>query len=729
MKNTLRTVYRACHLCEAICGLEMKIEGNNIVSIRGDEADPFSRGHICPKGVAIKDLYEDENRLRQPLKKIIGSNGHAEWRTISWDEAFDLAAQKLSEVNLQHGDNAVGFYAGNPSVHNIGTLFSVPSLVRVLKTKNAFSATSVDQLPQQLTSYLMFGHQFMITIPDIDHTDYFLILGGNPVASNGSLMTVPDVTKRLQAIKERGGKVVVIDPRRTETAEIANEHHFIRPSGDAALLMAMINVLKSENLFRISHPEKLTGLGTALAAIADITPEAAAPVAGIDAATIRRIAREFAHAPSAICYGRLGTTLQSFGTLNQWLVQLMNIVTGNLDRVGGSLPTNPIIPTTGRGTKPGSYARWHSRVSKLPEAGGELPVAAMAEEILTKGEGQIKALVTTCGNPVLSTPNGRKMDDALASLDFMVSIDIYLNETTRHADLILPPTSHLNHDHYDYVFNAFAVRNVTRFNGAVWPKPADERYDWEIFGELVNRLAAKLGRDSRPATSTSNMIEVMLKAGESSHGISFGALKEAEHGIDLGALKPSIYMRLETHDGKINCAPDAIISDVARLKRHLVSASPPEGELPRNAAPVLEFGVALRSSAPLTMIGRRHVRSNNSWMHNSHRLIKGKPRDQLMMHPIDLAARGLQDGQVVRISSAIGEVNIAVQATDRLMPGVVSLPHGFGHSRSGTRLGLAHEHAGVSYNDLCDAADIDAVSGNAALNGISVKVIGLARST
>ena len=711
-----RNVYRACHLCEAICGLEIKIEGTNIISIRGDDHDPFSRGHICPKGVAIKDLHEDPNRLRQPIKKVDGN-----WLPISWDEAFDLAAEKLSVVNAQYGNDAVGFYAGNPSVHNIGTLFSVPSLVRMLKTKNTFSATSVDQLPQQLASLLMYGHQFMITIPDIDHTDYFLILGGNPVASNGSMMTVPDVTKRLHAIRERGGKVVVIDPRRTETAEIASEHHFIHPSTDAALLMAMINVMKVENLFRLTDIEKLGGLDSALATIAEVTPEAAAALTGIDADTIRRLASEFAAAPSAVCYGRIGTTLQAFGTLNQWLVQLMNIVTGNLDRIGGSLPTNPIIPITGAGTKPGSFARWQSRVSKLPEFGGELPTAALSEEILTSGEGQIRALVTTCGNPVLSAPNGRKLDTALASLDFMVSIDIYLNETTRHADLILPPTSSLNHDHYDLVFNAFAVRNVTRFNAAIWPRPADERADWEIFAELVKRLGVKLGRESRPAISTAKMIEAMLKVGEAKHGVTFAQLNNAAHGIDLGALQPSIYTRLETTDKKINCAPAVIVKDVLRFKKTMANAA--------NSALGAEFGAFAPSFSqtirPLVMIGRRHVRSNNSWMHNAHRLVKGKPRDQLMMHPTDLAARGLQDGQLVQVSSRIGNVEIAVQSTDSLMPGVASLPHGFGHNRPGTRLGLAHAHAGVSYNDLSDAADVDAVSGNAALNGIAVSVRGL----
>jgi len=693
MDDTIRTVYRACNLCEAICGLEIKVDGPKIVSIRGDEADPFSRGHICPKAVALQDVHEDPNRLRRPMLRTDN-----DWREIPWEEAFDLAAERLAALQLRHGNNAVGFYVGNPSVHNIGTLLSVSRLARVLKTRNAFSATSVDQLPQQLASLLMFGHQLMIPIPDIDRTDYFLILGGNPVASNGSLMTVPDVTKRLAAIRQRGGKVVVIDPRRTETAAVATEHHFIRPATDAALLMAMINTMKEESLFRLARPEQLSGLDAALEAIAGITPEVAAEATGIDAGTIRRIAREFAAAPAAVCYGRVGTTLQSFGTLNQWLVQLVNIVTGNLDREGGAMPTNPLIPVTGPGTRRGHHDRWRSRVGGLPESGGELPAAVMAEEILTPGEGQIRGMVTACGNPVLSTPDGRRLDEALASLDFMLSIDIYLNETTRHADLILPPTSSLNHDHYDLIFNAFAVRNVARFNAGMWERPADERYDWEIFGELCARLAVRLEREHKPVQPTAAVIEGMLP-----DGVSMAALIDAPHGIDLGPLRPSLYERLETADGKIDCAPATLIADIARFQAHIEKTPP---------------------ARSFSLIGRRHLRSNNSWMHNSHRLIKGKRRDQLLMHPDDLAALGLADGQTVEVRARAGSVRIEVQATDTVMPGVVSLPHGFGHNRAGTRLGLAEENAGVSYNDLTDAGAVDAVSGNAALNGVMVEVIG-----
>ncbi|MBL8519652.1 MAG: molybdopterin-dependent oxidoreductase [Betaproteobacteria bacterium] len=691
-----RTVHRACHLCEAICGLEFRVRGDEILSIRGDADDPFSRGHICPKAVAIKDIHEDPNRVRTPLLR----EGD-QWRAIGWDEAFALAGEKLAAIVAAHGDDAVGLYIGNPSVHNSGTLFNVPAVARALKTRNIFSATSVDQLPQQLVSHFMFGHQFLIPIPDIDHTQHLLILGGNPVASNGSMMTVPDVTKRLHAIKERGGKVVVIDPRRTETAEVASEHHFIRPGTDAALLMALINTVVAEKKVRIAWPERVSGLDEALRAIAHVTPDRAATATGIDAATIRRMAAEFADAPSAVCYGRLGTTLQSFGTLNQWLVQLLNLITGNLDREGGALPTTPLFPMTGPGTRPGQYAKWRTRVSGLPSFSGESPSAAMAEEILTPGTGQIRAMAVICGNPVLSTPNGRQLDRALESLDFMVAVDIFINETTRHAHLILPPASSLAHAHYDNVFNAFAIRNVARLNPPLWPRGSDERYDWEILGELGRAIATRLQREPVAARSTETIVGAVLsKAG----GMTLDALAAHPHGIDLGPLKPSLLSRLETPDRKIQCAPAPVLADIERLNREVLDARP----------------------GSLTLIGRRHVRSNNSWMHFSHRLVKGKTRHQLLMHPSDMSARHIAEGSLVEVSSRTGTIRIAVEASESMMPGVASLPHGWGHDRPGSRLGLAHANPGASYNDLSDERRLDAVSGNAALNGTPVDIVPVA---
>lgn len=689
-----RTEFRACNLCEAICGLTFKLNGETITSIRGDDDDPLSRGHICPKAVALKDIHEDPERLRTPIVR----NG-SEWHPIEWDDAFALVAAQLAEIIREHGNDAVALYAGNPNVHNFGHLLNFPPIAKLVGSRNIFSASSVDQMPQQLVSYWMFGHQFLIPIPDIDHTDYFLILGGNPIASNGSMMTVPDVAKRLKAIQTRGGQVVVVDPRRTETAEVASAHHFIRPGSDAAFLAALINTLREENLLQITDDNKLAGLDIALDAIKALTPEYVAAFTGIAADTTRSIARAFASAKSAIAYGRMGTTTQAFGATNQWLIYLLNLVTGNLDRVGGVLPTNPVLPLTGPGTRAGGHGRWHSRVRKLPETNGEIPVAALAEEMLTPGAGQVRALFTTAGNPVLSTPNGNQLDRALAGLAFMVSIDIYINETTRHASIILPPTSALNHDHYDSVFNAFAVRNVTRFNKAIWRRAEDERYDWEIFTGIGSRLAALLEREYRAPRSVR---DVVTAAAAHYPGVTFAQMTNAPHGIDLGPLAPSLFTRLQTADGKIQCAPPLLIADIARVEAAVESA--------RNTPEALQ------------LIGRRHVRSNNSWMHNSHRLVKGKARHQLLMHPADLASRKLSGGQTVTVTSRVGKVTIDVVASDELMPGVVSIPHGFGQQRVGVKQSVAAMHAGVSVNDLTDETVVDAVSGNAVLNGVPVDI-------
>jgi anaerobic selenocysteine-containing dehydrogenase len=689
--SSVRTVYRACNLCEAICGLAFNVDGAAIVSIRGDDGDPFSRGHICPKAIALKDIHEDPDRLRSPVVR-----DGATWKPVAWDDAFTLVATELAEIIRTHGSDAIALYAGNPNVHNFGHLLSFPPIAKLIGSRNVFSASSVDQMPQQLVSYWMFGHQFLIPIPDIDHTDYFLILGGNPIASNGSMMTVPDVAKRLKAIQLRGGRVVVVDPRRTETAEVASAHHFIRPGSDAAFLAALINTLREEGLFRLPDAALLTGLEDALDAIKSLTPERVANFTGIDAITIRTIAREFAQAASAVAYGRMGTTTQAFGATNQWLIYLLNIVSGNVDHVGGALVTTPLLPITGPGTRAGGHARWHSRVRQLPETNGELPVAALAEEMLTPGEGQVRALFTTAGNPVLSTPNGTQLDRALADLSFMVSVDIYINETTRHANVILPPTSALNHDHYDSVFNAFAVRNVTRYNAAIWERADHERYDWEIFAGIGSRLAAMLEREYRAPP----MVKDVVSAAAARHPTaSLEHMLAAPHGIDLGPLQPSLFTRLQTPDGKIHCAPPQLIADIARVE------------------------IALdHPASALQLIGRRHVRSNNSWMHNSHRLVKGKPRHQLLMHPIDLAARSLADGQLVKVTSRVGEVTITVAASEDLMPGVVSIPHGFGHQRVGVQQVVATAYEGVSANDLTDELAIDAVSANAVLNGVPVMV-------
>ncbi|YCC76091.1 molybdopterin oxidoreductase family protein [Pseudomonas aeruginosa] len=699
MSKTLH--YRACHLCEAICGLAIETESDEggvprIRSIKGDPQDSFSRGHVCPKAVALQDIQDDPDRLRQPLRRV-GS----EWQPIGWDEAFALVASRLGEIRERHGNDAVAVYHGNPSVHNYGLMTHSNYFLGLLKTRNRFSATSVDQLPHHLVSQQMYGHGLLIPIPDIDHTDFMLVLGGNPLASNGSIMTVPDVEKRLKALKARGGRLVVVDPRRSETAAIADRHLFIRPGQDAALLLGILNTLFEEHLGRPT-PLPVDGLERVREAVAVFDAESMSVRCGVPAESIRQLARDFAAAERAVCYGRMGVSTQAFGTLCQWLVQLINLVTGNLDRVGGALCTSPALDLVAS-TSGGHFDRWRSRVSGLPEYGGELPVAALAEEILGEGEGQVRALVTVAGNPVLSTPNGRRLEQALDGLEFMLSIDLYINETTRYADLILPPTAPLEHDHYDTTFNVFAVRNVTRFNEAVLPRPEGALHDWEIFVGLARAFAARNGLELKPTLEPQQMIDLGLRAGaygdRSEHRLSLATLREHPHGIDLGPLRPNLAPRLKTVGQRIQAAPPLFVDDLQRF-----AAQP------------------LPASDQLLLIGRRHVRSNNSWMHNYHRLVKGKPRHQLLMHPRDLEGRGLVDGQRVRVRSRVGSVEVEVAASSEMMPGVVSLPHGWGHARPGVQLAIARAQAGASANDLTDERHLDLLSGNAALNGLPVEV-------
>jgi anaerobic selenocysteine-containing dehydrogenase len=687
--------FRACPLCEAICGLELQYEGDRLAAIRGDSADPFSRGHICPKGNAIIDLESDPDRLRTPMRRI-----GTQWQAIGWDEAFALAGEKLAAVQHEHGASAVAAYFGNPNVHHFGHIAYLPKLLKAIRTPNLFSASSVDQWPHQLVAAQMYGHQFLLPIPDIDHTEFFLMLGANPIASNGSLMTVPDVAKRLKALTSRG-KLVVIDPRRTETAEIASEHHFIRPGSDALFLIALLQGLLKLGAARVdAYAGKLHGLDEALMAISSFEVGDLERRTGIAQETVDRLAREFFLAPRAVAYGRMGLSTQQFGTLCQWLLQLVNLVTGNLDRVGGSLPNETAIPVTGPGTSPGKYGRWRSRVRGLPEFAGELPVAALAEEILTPGKGQVRALLTCAGNPVLSTPNGRELERALATLDFYVAIDIYINETTRFADLILPPASPLTQYHYDLIFNAFAVRRVARLSAPIHERAPDERADWEIVNGLGVAYTQSAGKIWHLLAPPRTLIAAGLKHGKS--GLTIDELENAPHGIDLGPLQPSLLRRLETASNQIECAPPLLMAELPRLRE--------------------AFAGPVGNADSLMLIGRRDIRSNNSWMHNAPRLIKGKPRHHLLMHPDDLRSRGLQDGARIRLRSRVGELNTEVQGSDAMMPGVVCLPHGFGHRRAYTRLDRAQALAGESYNDISDPTALDGASGNAALNGLPVWV-------
>ena len=723
----IHTRHGACNLCEAICGLTFQVQGEGplarIISVKGNDADPLSRGHICPKAVALKDLHEDPDRLRQPVRRVV-EHGQTRWQPISWDEAFDTVVEQLVQVRERHGANAVAVYQGNPNVHNWGNITHGHLFFSQLRTRARFSATSVDQLPHHIVAHWLYGHQLAIPIPDIDQTSYMLVLGGNPLASNGSLMTVPDVRARFKALKSRGGKLVVVDPRRTETAAIADEHLAIDPGSDAAWLLALIHTLFDEDL---THPDDLAPLldqvHAVREAVAPFSPEATAAHTGIDATTTRRIAREFAQAAGGVVYGRMGVSTQAHGVICQWAIQVLNLLTGNVDREGGALLTSPALNLIQMKLMgPGHFDAWRSRVRGAPEFGGELPVSVMAEEMLTPGKGQVRALVTACGNPVLSTPNGRQLDEALAKLDFMVAIDFYVNESTRHADIILPPTCFVEHDHYDLVFLHLAVRNVARYSEAVVERQPGALHDWEIYSELARRYAQRawalergkvrqrlgglLTRGLMRRLPPHRLLAIGLRRG--GRGLTLAKLRAHPEGIDLGPLKPSLRAMLGARHRRIHLLPPGVRRELPLLAdlftRPLATAASgqPEG------------------ARVLKLIGRRDVRSNNSWMHNSERLVSGKARCTLWIHPQDAQAHQLQDGQTVTVASRVGRVQVPVQVTADIRPGVVSLPHGWGHDRAGVRLQVARAHAGASINDLTDDRLTDRISANAAFSAVPV---------
>ena len=704
MQDVTETRLGVCNICEAICGLELTLDDGRVTGVRGNPDDPLSRGHICPKGVSIGDLHEDPDRLRRPVRR---DRATGEWHEIGWTEALDRVADGIAGAINRHGRDAVGVYLGNPNAHSLGFATHGIPMVKSLRTRNRFSASSVDQIPHQFIASLLFGHQLMIPISDIDRTSYFLVFGANPMASNGSLMTVPDFPQRLRDLKARGGRMVVVDPRRTETARVADEHVFVRPGTDAVVLLAMIHVLLEEHEARPAA--YVDGIDRVREAVADFTPDHAERISGIPADTIRRLTRELAEADGAAAYGRLGLSTQGFGSVCQWAIVCLNTLTGNLDREGGVLFTEPAIDFVQTGLiGRGHFDLYRSRVRDAPEYGGELPVSVFAEEIETPGEGQVRAVLTIAGNPVLSTPDGKRLGAAFESLDFMAAVDIYVNETTRHADVILPPTTILERDHYDIVFHGLAVRNTARFTPAVFDKPRTARHDWEIFRDLTARITDRLDRKPslrarlqqrlRLAPSPTFAIGALLRRGRKT---SITELRRHPEGVDLGPLRPTLPDRLRTPDQRIDLAQEVILADLDRVRSELL-----DNEEPADG---------------LLLIGRRHQRDNNSWMHNVDRLTRGRPRHHLQMHPDDLAERGIADGARVRVASRVGAVEVEVASTEDVMRGVVSLPHGYGHQVPGTRMAGAATVVGVSINDLTDPERLD-LSGNAALNGVPVTV-------
>jgi anaerobic selenocysteine-containing dehydrogenase len=736
--------YRTCPLCEATCGLELRLEGRQITRVRGDRDDVFSHGFICPKGSALGKLEDDPDRLRTPLVRVDG-----ELRPASWDEAFAAIEAGLTSVLESYGRDAVGAYLGNPSVHNLSLSLYSRAVLQAMGSANIYSASTVDQMPKQVSAALMFGGPLSTPVPDVDHTDYLLMLGANPYESNGSLLTAPDLPGRLEALRARGGRIVVVDPRRSKTAEHADEHIAIFPGTDAHLLAALANVIVADGLESLGDlAPHVAGLDEVRRLVSPFTPEIVAPVCGIDAETIRRVAHELAAARTAAVYGRIGTCTQEFGTLASWLVDVLNALTGNLDRRGGAMFTRAAAGAANTRGAPGIgrqfvMGRRHSRVRGAPEVFGELPVVCLAEEIETPGQGQIRALITIAGNPVVSTPDSARLDAALASLEFMVSFDIYVNETTRHADVVLPAPSVLAKSHYDLAFYQLSVRNIANYSPPLAPLEPGEMEEWEsllrvslILGgqgagadpfALDDLIALGLlqkavadehgnvhGRDPAelldllaPRRGPDRLVDLMLRTGP--YGDGFGSIPDGltldkvaaePHGIDLGPLQPRIPEVLRTPSGKIELAPEPIAADVSRLR----------GSLDRDR------------NGGLVLVGRRDLRSNNSWMHNVEVLVKGRPRCTLHVNPDDAERLGLSNGGQAKVSSRVGTVVADVEITASIRPGVVSLPHGWGHDVDGTVQAVARRHGGVNSNVLSDPEAIDPLSGNAVLNGIPVKL-------
>ena len=754
-----QTFFRTCPLCEATCGLEVTVaitaKGREVTRIRGDRDDVFSHGFICPKGSTLKQLHDDPDRLRKPLVKRNGV--HVE---VEWAEAWDEVAGRLGEIIEQHGRESVATYLGNPGAHSLSAMLYNRSLLQGLGTRRRFSASTVDQMPKQVAAGYMFGTGVSVPIPDLDRTDFVLMLGANPYASNGSLCTAPDFPGRLEAMRARGGQLVVVDPRRSRTAEEADTWLPIRPGSDALFLMAIVHILFAENLVNLD--DRIGGLVAGLdemrAASAEFSPEAVAPATGIDAKTTRQVARNLAAAPTAVVYGRIGTTTTEFGTTASWLVDVVNVLTGNLDRPGGAMFTKPVLggPTT-RG-KSGSGAGFRigrgggrTQVRGYPEVMGEYPVAALAEEITEAGDQRVRALVTVAGNPVLSTPHSDQLAKAFEQLDFMVSVDMYLNETTRHADVVLPPPSQLQREHYDVALYPFAIRNVANFSERVLPLDDGQPDEWEVLLKLA-LIAQGFGPDADPIAADDATIDGLVRHGVSDagspihgrdaeeiidaldasgrkgpartidymlqtgpYGAAFGAnpggasldlLLANPHGVDYGALEPRLPDALRTKSGRVELAPAELLADVPRLRTAI-------DEL---------------SNRDLVLVGRRHLRSNNSWMHNIEVLVKGKARCTLHVHPDDASKLGVTDGGVARVTSRVGSVDAVVEVTDAIRPGVVSLPHGWGHGVPGTRMRVAAERAGVNSNVLTDHEAIDPLSGTSVLNGIPVVVAPVAGS-
>jgi len=731
---------RTCPLCEAMCGLKVHTIGSGpearVERIEPDRDDVWSKGHICPKGTTLGALHDDPDRLRAPM--VRGADG--ELHEATWDEAFARVSELLLPVVAEHGIGAVTAYVGNPLAHAMDLSRYVGILIGMSGIPMIYSPGVVDQWPKNVGAHLMYGGMWSIPVPDVQRTDLFVVMGANPQASQGSLLACPDLMGEIGAIRKRGGRVVVVDPRRTGTAEKADEWLPITPGTDAALLMAVVHVLFADGLVDLGAVADLVdGVGTLKSLSADWTPERVAGVTGIEAQRIRDLAHELAGTERAVVYGRIGLCNQEFGTLASWLVDVVNILTRHFDVPGGLMFPRAAawsvstLPMEGLEGGAANFGRWRSRVRDVPEVLGHVPVSCLHEEITTPGEGQIRALITVAGNPVLSTPEGDRLDAALPELACMISVDNWVNETTRHADVILPGLSALEQAHHDDLIWQFAVGSGAKYSAPVFPVDPDRPREWEVLIRLAGACLGQPMADVDVAAIDDGFFDVLAmmqgldgpalreqyaeggperlldftlrtgpfgdRYGEVPGGLTLQQVKDSPHGVDLGPMVPRLPEVLKTASGTLVLAPDYITADLPRLATRLDRA--PDG---------------------LVLTSRRHLRSNNSWMHNVPALMKGRDRCTLLMHPSDAERCGVADAGLARVTSSRGSLEVPVEVTESIKQGVVSLPHGWGHDRPGSRLSVAGQHAGVNTNALSPGTFLDEISNNAAVNGFPVTV-------
>lgn len=681
---------RTCHICEANCGLLIELQDREVLSIKGNPDHVLSRGHICPKATAIADLQDDPDRLRKPVKKVDG-----DWQEIEWEQAYREIAEKTAALRSEGARAAM--YSGNPSAHDYSMGMQTRLLHKSIDARGMFTASTLDQIPHHYAQYHLFGHVSLAAVPDIDHTQCLVIVGGNPAASNGSLWTVPDFKKRVKEMQARGGELITIDPRLSETAKLADQHHYIRPGSDTAMLIAVLKfILEKAPVPRAGLAELLDDSWKALEPALDaFTMEELSGHCGIAEDELRSLAGKLCGA-KAVIYGRMGVSVCAFGSLNQWLINIINLASGNLDREGGAMFPEPLLDTVNQVGK-GSIRTVETARGTMPMVMGEIPTIAFADEMLREDDERIRALFVIAGNPVVSAPDGRRTDTALAQLDLMVAVDMYVSETARHADYILPPCGPLQKDHYGLFFGPLAIRNYGDYSPAILDKEEGEKADWEIIAELASAITTQRGGKAPNIREPRDTLDAMLRA--SPKGMSLAEVEEHGDGVDLGALRPNLKERIMTENGLIHAVPDTLLAEIERFREVLNDAS---------------------TDDRLLLIGRRHVRSNNSWLHNSQRLLKGPDRCTAMIHPDDAQVHDVSDGDMVQVASRVGAVKIPAEITDQVMAGVISIPHGFGHDREGVRLSVAAQKPGVSLNDLTDPAHYDPLTGNAVLNGTPV---------